>query len=186
MFEAKWVLFCNIHILQHIKTSDFRVCLKELYADQHDPVNVSYVVLAGGYGSRFPEALQYIIASWRFEDVSSLRRHRKFVYALESHCALTSNISEGTDCGLIANDCIRISVHLKGRCADYAHARAFSVFSSKDNRTVILTRQDFFPDRTADGDLLFTFWSNILDFWRSLLSYLKFGSRNEDSSRIYR
>ena len=108
MFEAKWVLFCNIHILQHIKTSDCRVCLKELYADQHDPVNVSYVVLAGGYGSRFLEALQYIIASCRFEDdtIASLRRHGKFVYALESHCALTSNISERTDRGLIANDCL--------------------------------------------------------------------------------
>ena len=59
-------------------------------------------------------------------------------------------------------------------------------FSSKDNRTVILTRQDFFPDRTADGVLLFTFSSNILDFRRSLSSYLKFGSRHEDSSRFYR
>ena len=34
-------------ILQHIKTREFRVCLKELFADQHDPVNVSYTVLAG-------------------------------------------------------------------------------------------------------------------------------------------
>ena len=59
------------------------------------------------------------------------------------------------------------------------------VFSSKDNRTVILTRQNFLPDRTADGDLLFTFSSNILDFRRSLSSYLKFGSRHEDSSRFY-
>ena len=57
-------------------------------------------------------------------------------------------------------------------------------FSSKDNRTVILTRQDFLPDRTADGDLLFTFSSNILDFRRSFSSYLKFGSRHEDSSRF--
>ena len=56
-------------------------------------------------------------------------------------------------------------------------------FSSKDNRTVILTRQDFFPDRPADGDLLFTFSSNILDFRRNLSSYWKFGSRHEDSSR---
>ena len=39
------------------------------------------------------------------------------------------------------------------QCPDYAHARASSVFSSKGNRTVILTRQDFLPDRTADGDL---------------------------------
>ena len=36
-------------------------------------------------------------------------------------------------------------------------------FSSKDNRAVILTRQDFLPHRTADGDLLFTFSSNILE-----------------------
>ena len=46
-------------------------------------------------------------------------------------------------------------------------------FSSKDNRTVILTRQDFFPDRTADGVLLFTFSSNILDFRRNLASGTK-------------
>ena len=55
-----------------------------------------------------------------------------------------------------------------------------------DNRTVILTRQDFLPDRTADGDLLFIFSSNILDFRRSLSSNLKFDSRYEDLSRFYR
>ena len=33
-----------------------------------------------------------------------------------------------------------LEVILKGQCPDYAHARASSVFSSKDNRTVILTR----------------------------------------------
>ena len=48
-------------------------------------------------------------------------------------------------------------IALKGQCPDCAHAPASSVFSSKDNRTVILTRQDFLPDRTANGDLLFTF-----------------------------
>ena len=53
---------------------------------------------------------------------------------------------------------------LKGQCPYYAHARASSVFSSKDNRTVILTRQDFLPDCPSDGDLLFTFSSNIFDF----------------------
>ena len=76
--------------------------------------------------------------------------------------------------------------NLKGQCPDYAHARASSVFSSKDNRTVILTRQDFLPDRTADGDLLFTFSRiiNILDHRRSLSSYLKFGSRREDLPRF--
>ena len=58
-------------------------------------------------------------------------------------------------------------------------------FSSKENRTVILTRQDFLPDRTADGYLLFIFSSNILDFRRSLSSYFKFGTRHEDSSRFY-
>ena len=62
---------------------------------------------------------------------------------------------------------------LKGQCPDYAHARASSVFSSKNNRTVRLTRQDFLPDRTADRDLLFIFSSNILDFRRSLSSYIK-------------
>ena len=62
---------------------------------------------------------------------------------------------------------------LKGHCPDYAHARASSVFSSKDNRTVKLTRQDFLPDRTANRDLLFIFSSNILDFRRSLSSYIK-------------
>ena len=35
-------------------------------------------------------------------------------------------------------------------------------------------------------DLLFTFWSKILDFRRSISSYLKFGSRYEDSLRFYR
>ena len=69
---------------------------------------------------------------------------------------------------------------LKGQCPDYAHARASSVFSSKDNRTVKLTRQDFLPDRTADGYLLFILSGNILDFRRNLSSYLKFGSRRED------
>ena len=59
-------------------------------------------------------------------------------------------------------------------------------FSSKDNRTVILTGQDFFPDRTANGDLLFTFSSNVLDFRRSPSSYLKFGSQRKDSSLFYR
>ena len=48
-----------------------------------------------------------------------------------------------------------------------------AVFPSKDNRTVKLTRQDFLPDRTADKDLLFIFSSNILDFRRSLSSYIK-------------
>ena len=69
---------------------------------------------------------------------------------------------------------------LKGQCPDYAHARASSVLSQKDNWAVILTRQDFLPDRTADGDLLVTFSSNILDFRRSPSPYLKFGSRHED------
>ena len=75
---------------------------------------------------------------------------------------------------------------LKGQCPDDAHARASSVFCLQDNKTVILTQQDFLPDRTADGDLLFTFSSNILDFRRSLSSYLKFGSRRGDSSKFYR
>ena len=49
-----------------------------------------------------------------------------------------------------------------------------------------MTRQDFLPDRTADGDLLFIFSSNTLDFQRNLSSYLKSGSRHEDLSRFYR
>ena len=53
---------------------------------------------------------------------------------------------------------------LKGHCSEFAHL----------------------PDRTADGDLLFTFSSNILDFLRSPSSYLKFGSRHEDFSRFCR
>ena len=77
------------------------------------------------------------------------------------------------------------SKQLKGQRPEYVHARASSVFSSKDNRTVILTQQDFPPDRTADGDLLFTFSSNVLDFQRSLSSYLKFGSQHEDSLQFY-
>ena len=46
---------------------------------------------------------------------------------------------------------------LKEQCPDCGHVRVASVFSSKDNRAVILTRQDFLPDRTANEDLLFTF-----------------------------
>ena len=52
-------------------------------------------------------------------------------------------------------------LYLNGQCPDYAYARASSVFSLKDSRTVILTRQDFLPDLTANVDLLFTFSSNI-------------------------
>ena len=52
----------------------------------------------------------------------------------------------------------------KGLCPDYAQARASPVFSSKDNRPVMVTRQDFLPDRSADGDLLFIFSSNISYF----------------------
>ena len=44
-----------------------------------------------------------------------------------------------------------------------------------------------FPSRPhRDGDLLFTFSSNILDFRRSPSPYLKFGSRHEDLSRFCR
>ena len=75
---------------------------------------------------------------------------------------------------------------LKGQCPDCAHARASSVFSSKDNATVILLRQDFLPERTADEDLLFTISSNISDFRRRFSSYLKFGWRHEDSLRFCR
>ena len=107
-------------------------------------------------------------------------------------------------------------ITLKGQCPDYSHARASSDFSSKDNRTVILTRQDFLPDRTGDGDLLFiyfwyykqlfvvgggavrkeilssqydssiVFWREKKRFRRSFALYLKFGSLHEDSSRFYR
>jgi len=59
-------------------------------------------------------------------------------------------------------------------------------FFFKDNRTVLLTRQDFLPDRTTEGDLFFTFSSNISDFRRSLSSYLKFGQRHEDLLRFCR
>ena len=54
--ERNFSLFYKrrLFILQHINTSEFRICLKELYADQHDPVNVSYAVLAGGFGDNHP------------------------------------------------------------------------------------------------------------------------------------
>ena len=42
-------------------------------------------------------------------------------------------------------------------CCLQHRQRASPVFCSKDNGTIISTRQDFLPDRTADGDLLFTF-----------------------------
>ena len=72
----------------------------------------------------------------------------------------------------------------KGTVCWLCAAQVSSVFSWKDNRTVILTWQDFCPDCTTNGDLLFTFSSNILDFQGSFLSYLKFGSWHEDSSRF--
>ena len=75
---------------------------------------------------------------------------------------------------------------LKGTVCRLCAVQVSSVFSWKDNRTVILTWKDFLPDHTTNGDLLFTFSSNILDFRRSFSSYLKFGSRHEDSSRFCR
>ena len=67
---------------------------------------------------------------------------------------------------LAINDVIMaLLLLLKGQCPDYAQARASSVFSSKDNRTVISTRQDFLPGRTADRDLLFIFLS-LIHIWR--------------------
>ena len=62
---------------------------------------------------------------------------------------------------------------LKGQCPDYVHARASSDFCSRDNKTVILTQQDFLPDRTADGDLLFIF-SSIKYFRLSKKSFVLF------------
>ena len=56
-------------------------------------------------------------------------------------------------------------------------------FSSKDDRTVILTRQDFLPDCTADGDSFFTLSNNILSFRRSLSSY--FLARGTKTSRNF-
>ena len=74
---------------------------------------------------------------------------------------------------------------LKGQCPDCAHTRASSgLFFKRQQNYVILTRRDFLPDRTVDGDLFFTFASDFLDFRRSFSSYLKFGSRHEDSSRF--
>ena len=72
----------------------------------------------------------------------------------EDHYQITNNVGSNTRSDT--------SPPSKGQCPYYALARASSVFSSKDNRTVILTRQDFLLDRTADGDLLFIFSSNIL------------------------
>ena len=61
------------------------------------------------------------------------------------------------------------STQLKKQCPDYAHARASSFFFLQ--KTIELS-YSLFPDRTADGDLLFIFSSNILDFRRSLSSYI--------------
>ena len=59
--ERNFSLFYKkrLFILQHINTSEFRICLKELYADQHDPVNVSYAVLAGGFGDNHTSPSPY-------------------------------------------------------------------------------------------------------------------------------
>ena len=61
---------------------------------------------------------------------------------------------------------------MSGLCA----RASVTCFFFKDNRTVILTRQDFLANRTADGDLFFTLLNNIninniLAFRKSLLSY---------------
>ena len=66
------------------------------------------------------------------------------------------------------------SLKLKGTVSRLCAPRATFVFSSKDNRIVLLTRQDFLSYHTADGVLLFIFSSNILDFCdrRSLSSYI--------------
>ena len=45
----------------------------------------------------------------------------------------------------------------------------------------MLTRKDFLPDGTADGDLFFPFSCNILHYRRSLSSQLKFGSGTKTS-----
>ena len=52
----------------------------------------------------------------------------------------------------------------------------------------MLTRQDFVPDLTADGDLLFTFSSNILDFRRSvrLIKNLARGTKTSLCSKRFR
>ena len=76
-----------------------------------------------------------------------------------------------------ANLLNRVDHFLKGLCPDCAHARASSLFSYID-----FTRFLSGPHRRRD--LLYTFWRIILDFWRSVSSYLKFGSRHEDSSRF--
>ena len=78
------------------------------------------------------------------------------------------------------------SLKLKGTVSRLCAPRATFVFSSKDNRIVLLTRQDFLSYHTADGVLLFIFSSNVLHFRRSLSSSLKFDWRDEDSSRFYR
>ena len=65
------------------------------------------------------------------------------------------------------------STQLKEQCPDYAHARASSFFFLQ--KTIELSYsldKIFFPDRNADGDLLFIFSSNILDFGRSLSSHI--------------
>ena len=64
------------------------------------------------------------------------------------------------------------------------HPCVICLFFKRQQNYVILTRRDFLPDRTVDGDLFFTFSSDFLDFRRSFSSYLKFGARHEDSSRF--
>ena len=65
------------------------------------------------------------------------------------------------------------------------------LFSSKDDRTVILTRQDFLPDCTADGDsfshsqTIFYPFEEVfsLTFWlaaRRLLAILSFARPSRD------
>ena len=67
-----------------------------------------------------------------------------------------------------------------------ARASVIFFFFKRQQNCHIYSTRFAGPGRTADGDLLCTFSSNVLDFQRSFSSYLKFVSRHEDSSRFCR
>ena len=81
---------------------------------------------------------------------------------------------------------MNIKIILKGTVSRLCARASVICFFFKRQQKCHIDSTRFPSGRTADGDLLFIFSSNISDFRRSLSCYLKFDSRQEDSSRFYR
>ena len=73
-----------------------------------------------------------------------------------------------------------------GQCPHYEHMRASSFFFLKKtielSYVIKIALQNFLPDLTANGDLLFTFSRLIILDFQSLSSDLQFCSQHKDFS----